>query len=359
MTQKVYRRWIIAGAAAAVGLPAAISVAPVAAAATAQAHAKLSVRVFAIGSATMTQPDDITWLDGAVYVVWQNGIGPSGQPSPTGATVSDVVGYNASGHRVATWKVAGHADGMTANAATHQLIVTVNEDGNSSLFVISPEAPVGHQVQHYHYNLNPLPHGGGTDAVSVYRGVILISASAPTVANGPAVYRADLEGSVAVLQPMFFDNSTATIANVNGTSHGKQIALALTDLDSNEVVPASSPRFGGDFVLDSQGDEEQIYVDGADGPTPHLSVLDLSQSVDDAAWITNPNGRLFVTDSVDNEIFAVWGAFDTGTAYVAVTPGDANIPVDHPNYLGELNLRTGEIAPAVTTIQAKGLLFVP
>jgi hypothetical protein len=248
---------------------------------------------------------------------------------------------------------------MTADDATHQFIVTVNEDGNSSLFVISPEAPVGHQVKHYNYNLNPLPHGGGTDAVSVYRGVILISASAPTVANGPAVYRADLEGSVAVLQPMFFDNSTATVANVNGTSHGKQIALALTDPDSNEVVPASSPRFGGDFVLDSQGDEEQIYVDGADGPTPHLSVLDLSQSVDDTAWITNPNGRLFVTDSVDNKIFAVWGAFDTGTAYVAVTPGDANIPVGHPNYLGELNLRTGEIAPAVTTIQAKGLLFVP
>jgi hypothetical protein len=29
MTQKVHRRWIIAGAAAAVGLPAALSVAPV------------------------------------------------------------------------------------------------------------------------------------------------------------------------------------------------------------------------------------------------------------------------------------------------------------------------------------------
>ena len=140
------------------------------AAATPQAHAKLSVRVFANGSATMTQPDDITWLDGAVYVDWQNGIGPSGQPSPTGATASDVVGYNSSGDRVVTWKVAGHADGVTADAATHQLIVTVNEDANSSLFVISTEAPVGHQVQHYNYNLNPLPHRGGTDAVSVYRG---------------------------------------------------------------------------------------------------------------------------------------------------------------------------------------------
>ncbi|MHB8489319.1 MAG: hypothetical protein ACYDCS_05475 [Candidatus Dormibacteria bacterium] len=358
MTKKLHRRWIIAGATAAVSLPAALNGAPDAAATTA-GHAHLSVRVFANGSATMTGPDDITRLDGTVCVVWQNGIGPSGQPSPTGATSSDVVGYNASGHRVATWKVKGHADGLTADAATHQLLVTVNEDGNSSFFVISPEAPVAEQVQHYRFNLNPLPHGGGTDAVSVYHGVILISASAPTTANGPAVYRAKLDGSLAVLQPVFFDNSTATVANRNSPSYGSHVALALTDPDSNEIVPAVSARFGGDFVLDSQGDEQQTYVDGAAGPTPRLSVMKLSLSVDDTAWVTDSKGTLLVTDSVDNEIFAVWGAFNTGTAYVAVTPGDANIPINHPNYLGQLDLRTGQVTPAVTTIQAKGLLFVP
>jgi hypothetical protein len=214
-------------------------------------------------------------------------------------------------------------------------------------------------VQHYRFNLNPLPHGGGTDAVSVYRGAILISASAPTIADGPAVYRAQLEANgVAVLQPVFFDNSTATVANV-GSSSGTQVALALTDPDSNEIVPASSPRFAGDFVLDSQGDEQQIYVDGASGATPRLSVLDLSQSVDDTAWATDSEGTLLVTDSVDNEIFAVWGAFDPGTAYVAVTPADANNPINRPNYLGQLDLRTGEVSQVVTTVRAKGLLFIP
>lgn len=356
MTDRAHRRWITAGAIAAVGLPAAV--APAAAATTAT-HARLSVRVFANGSATMTQPDDITWLDGTVYTVWQNGVGPSGQPSTTGATASAVVGFSASGHRVATWKVKGHADGLTADAASHRLIVTVNEDGNSSLFTISPLAPAADQVQQYQFNLNPLPHGGGTDAVSVYRGAILITASAPTIANGAAVYRAQLEANgVAVLQPVFFDNSTATVANP-GSSSGTQVALALTDPDSNEVVPASSPRFAGDFALDSQGDEQQIYVDGATGATPRLSVLDLSQSVDDTAWATDSDGTLLVTDSVDNEIFAVWGAFDPGTAYVAVTPTDANIPINRPNYLGRLDLRTGEVSQVVTTVQAKGLLFIP
>ena len=215
-------------------------------------------------------------------------------------------------------------------------------------------------MRHYRYNLDPLPHGGGTDAVSIYRGAILISASAPTVSNGPAVYRATLESTgVAVLQPVFFDDSPATVANVNNSAHGKRVALALTDPDSNEVVPPASPRFAGDFMLDSQGDEEQIYVDGADGPTPRLDVLELSQAVDDTAWISNPSGSLLVTDGVDNQVFAVSGAFAEGTAYVAVTPGDANTPLNHPNYLGQLDLRTGAIKAVVTTIQAKGMIFVP
>lgn len=359
MTEKLYRRLVIAGASAAIGLPAALSASP-AAGATAAARPHLSVRVFASGTATMFHPDDITWLDGTVYVVWQNGVGPMGQPSPTGTTASSVVGYSASGHRVATWKVAGHADGLAADAASHRLIVTVNEDGNSSLFTISPEAPATDQVRHYHYNLNPLAQGGGTDAVSVYRGVILVSASAPTIANGPAVYQARLEASgVAVLQPVFYDNSTATVANVNSPTWGKSVALALTDPDSNEVVPTGSPRFAGDFMLDSQGDQQQVYLDGAGGPTPHLSVLDLSQSVDDTAWATDVDGTLLVTDGVDNGIFAVTGAFDPGTAFVAVTPGSANNPINRPNYLGRLDLRTGEVTQVVTTIQAKGLLFIP
>jgi hypothetical protein len=359
--RNVVRRCIITVAtAAACVLPTALAAAPVAAAENTAPHSGLAVRVFASGTSTMTQPDDITRLDGNVYVAWQNGIGPSGQPSATGATASTVVEYRPSGHRLATWKVQGHADGLTADPARKQVIVTVNEDGNSSLFTIDPAAPAADQVRHYQYNLTPLPHGGGTDAISIYQGFILISASAPTVSNGPAVYRATLEpNGVAVLQPVFFDNSTATVANINSPSYRKRIALALTDPDSNEVVPAGSPRFADDFMLDSQGDEEQIYVDGADGPTPHLDVLELSQAVDDTAWVTNPSGILLVTDGVDNEVFAVSGAFDVGTAYVAVTPGDANKPSNHPNYLGELDLRTGEIQSVVTTIQAKGMLFVP
>jgi hypothetical protein len=61
--------------------------------------------------------------------------------------------------------VAGHCDGLTADPSIGQVIATVNEDANSSLFTIAVGSG---RVMHYAYN-KPLPHNGGTDAISVYR----------------------------------------------------------------------------------------------------------------------------------------------------------------------------------------------
>ena len=318
---------------------------------------QLSVRVFAAGTPTMSQPDDITQLGRDIFVAWQNGVGPAGQPSAAGATTSTVVEYRPSGEVIHHWALAGHVDGLSADPGMEAVIATANEDGNSSLFTIEPSSPAGQQVTHYNYNVNPLPHGGGTDAISVYRGQILISASAPTVSDGPAVYRVRLKRGEAMVQPVFFDDSSAVVANAGATERASA-TLALTDPDSNEVVPSASPSFAHDFVLNSQGDEEQVYVDGANGPRPHLSLLQLSQSVDDTAWVTKRNGTLYVTDGADGEVFAVTGGFRLGEALVAVTPSDANTPVNEPNYLGQLDMFSGAIRPVLTSIQAKGLLFV-
>jgi hypothetical protein len=81
------------------------------------------------------------------------------------------------GRPVSQWTI-GKCDGLTADRSGRRLIATVNEDANSSVYLIRPGAPRAHQVRHYSYN-KPLPHKGGTDAISVYRGMILISVSAP------------------------------------------------------------------------------------------------------------------------------------------------------------------------------------
>lgn len=316
------------------------------------------VRVFA-RAGSLTGPDDITAMDGHLFVSYQNGIGPKGQPGPTGALDSVVVEYTRSGRRVQSWSLRGHCDGLTADPARHRLLASVNEDGNSSLYTVRPEGTRA-AVHHYRYNDNPLPHGGGTDAISIVNGKILISASAPTVSNGPAVYRVTLTGPMATLHPVFSDNSKAKLANEGRSPRGATVRLALTDPDSNGVVPDVSPRFAGDFVLDSQGDKQQVYASHPAGRHPTLSLLNLSQSVNDTAWATARHGTLFLTDHQDNEIVALTGTFQPGTAYVAVTPADGNHPGANPpaNYLGVLNLRTGSISTVTTAVQPQGLLFV-
>ena len=89
-----------------------------------------------------------------------------------------MVEFTASGHVIRQWDLHGKCDGLTADPGRGVLIATVNEDANSSIYTITPGAKPGHQVRHYHYN-KPLPHFGGTDAISIYRGHVLVSASAP------------------------------------------------------------------------------------------------------------------------------------------------------------------------------------
>ena len=110
-------------------------------------------------------------------------------------------------------------DGLTADPARNIVIATVNEDLNSSLYTIDPLAGTG-GIQHYAYN-EPLPHNGGTDAISIVGGQIVVSASAPGTIGKPApqpaypaAYTVTLRRShVAAVAPVFFDEEQATVAN--------------------------------------------------------------------------------------------------------------------------------------------------
>jgi hypothetical protein len=309
---------------------------------------------------SLSQPDDIVTLGGNLYVGFQNGVGSQGEVSTSGNLDSTLGEFTPAGSLVKQWDVQGKIDGMGADTATGQVIVTVNEDSKSSLYTVS-----GGTVTHYTYP--SLPHLGGTDAVAVYNGKILISASAPGTdgkapASAPAVYTVTLNAGTktAMVAPFFADNATAA-----DVSTGKKTTLALTDPDSNAVVPSSSPGFAGDFALDSQGDLELIFS-GANGQ--NLQVLKLGQSVDDIAWATSATGSLYTTDSGTDTVDALTGTFTPGTVYTAVTPCNANsAPTTCPapgytaNYLGTINLKTGKIGTVAVNgpVTPKGLIFVP
>jgi hypothetical protein len=320
-------------------------------------------------SEPLSSPDDITVLGHHIYAAFQNGVGPQGQASPDGNTDSTVVEFTATGRVIRQWNMKGKCDGVTADAGQHLLIATVNEDANSSIYTITPGAPAGAQIQHYRYN-KPLPHKGGTDAVSVDHGQVLISASAPgTTGEGspqptyPAVYSVTFNRGthVARVSALFFDEALAAVANL-GAGHAMVVGLALTDPDSSEVVPDPGPRFAGDFMLTSQGDKEQIFVRRSGRPGRRLSVLRLSQSVDDTAWARSPAGRIYGSDTSGDTIDVVTGRFPAHAVFVAVTPCDAgNAPATCPapgfpaNYLGSLNPWTGHI----TRVPLRGPAFEP
>ena len=313
---------------------------------------------------SLTQPDDIVTLGGNLYVGFQNGVGSQGEVSSSGNLDSTLAEFTPSGSVVKQWDVTGKIDGMGADSATGQVIVTVNEDSKSSLYTVS-----GGTVTHYAYTPS-LPHLGGTDAVAVDQGKILISASAPGTsgkapASAPAVFAVTLNAGAktAAVAPFFADNATAT--GVNAPNAGKKVTLALTDPDSNGIVPTGSPEFAGDFMLNSQGDQELIFS-GASGQ--NLQVLKISSPVDDVAWATSASGTLYTTDSGADTVDAITGSFTPGTAYTAVTPCNANsAPTNCPapgypaNSLGTINLKTGAIGKVtvIGPVAPKGLIFVP
>jgi hypothetical protein len=332
-------------------------------------HTYTSIGSTATHSETLSDPDDISRWGNDLFVGFQNGVGPQGQASTDGNLDSTVVELTLSGDVVAQWDVRGKTDGVTADPGLG-VLATVNEDANSALYLIRPNTPASVAVTRYSYS-EPLAHKGGTDAISVDDGQILISASAPGTAGAaapqptyPAVYSVKLDATskVAKIAPLFFDESSATVANKGSSQYLASTKLALTDPDSNEVVPSPGPRFAGDFMLTSQGDKEQIYVSGAGTTHQSLRVLSLTQSVDDTAWPIDTSGSLYATDSTDDAVDVVTGPFVIDQPIVAVTPCGANgSPATCPapnfpaNFIATLNPNTGE----VTRVAITGVTFAP
>lgn len=309
------------------------------------------VRKFPAGP-NESMPDDITMLDNTVYVAFQNGVGPEGQPSGTGVRDAIVQAYTVEGTPGTSWTLAGHIDGLAADPDTHRLIATVTEDAKSSIYAITPGA--NPPIAHYTYSPQPLPHGGGLGSASFYRGQLLASASGATAPDAPAVYRVTLHDTTADVSPVFADDADALVANM-GEEKDQHTTLALVDPGSTGVVPTTSPRFAGNFVLAGRRNQEQVYFDESAQPTERLHVLNLANAVADTVWVQRADEILWVSDADHNDIAAISGPFHTGQVITAVTPPG------QPHYLGELDLDSGRIhqLPALSgVVPAGGLMMV-
>jgi hypothetical protein len=312
-----------------------------------------------------SQPDDLTVMSvkgldqgkPILWTEWQNGINPNGTPSSTGATQSFVTGYDLkTGALVREIAVNGHVDGLTADPQDGVLIATSNEDANSTLSLIYPLLGA---VATYSYSPNPEVSGsGGTDSIAIFQGHIYVSHSNPYDTSQPTTYEVKLDQLTltAHLTPVFYDDSQAKSVNT-----GLVVTMALTDPDSNYVMPQTSPKFAGNLATISQGDGKIIFASDLEDK-PHLWILNLTDNVqgnippvDGLAVATSSSGTLYVVDSKSNTIqeFSTIGCA-RGTVFIG-EPDDNSNPL-----VGTLNLMTGRITPFQNHFESpKGLVFVP
>src|SRR6516225_2088035 len=80
-----------------------------------------------VTTTSLSKPDDLTSLWNELFVAFQNGVGPQGEPASNGNTASTVVGFSPSGHVLGQWDVIGKVDGLTADPNSGTVIATVNE----------------------------------------------------------------------------------------------------------------------------------------------------------------------------------------------------------------------------------------
>lgn len=275
---------------------------------------------------------------------------------------STVEEYDATGNQIASWSLVGKCDGLTADPANNRLIATLNEDGNSSMDIITPSAAASNQVQHITYKAaaGQTLTAGGTDSIAIQNGNIYISASAPTAdskgnfttaALFQAVINAD---NTATLTPVLMDNATANDATP-GAAAGATVKLNLSDPDSNNIVPVESTNYAGQVVLDSQGDSKLIFINNIGTANQVNTCLPIGNQINDIEWATSTQGTLYVTDNADNKIYAITGDFTKGTVFVA-SPGDSGVA----GFVGTIDLSSGTIKPIAFGMNSpEGLLFVP
>jgi hypothetical protein len=308
-----------------------------------------------------TNCDDLAYLDGHLFMTCQNNTGSAG-----GGGNSKIVELADDGKIINTWSIVDKADGIGADPINHRLIVTLNEDANTHLVTITPGRPAGQQVVNYKYSVDPgsrtltgpLHTGGGTDAVSVDRmGGIYLSASFGQAKTGTAVFKVALSPPItstatgtARLSPTFVDDAVAA----NGNTGTGTVKMNLIDVDSNAIVPYTSPRYAGQFVIDDQTALQLVFSSNTDRGTG-LTVLKTPSGLDDIRWATTDGGTLYVVDKGSSDgissLSKVTGPFVAGTAYASNDSMSDQVDT--------VNLTNGKLTPFIRNLlTSKGLVFV-
>ncbi|MDQ6744590.1 MAG: hypothetical protein M3Z27_01000 [Actinomycetota bacterium] len=353
----------ILSALAASAPPALAASAPKPAAPKPSAAAGFTVTKILAAPASTQSCDDLGFLNGNLFMGCQNATLSGG-----GGGTSTLVEASPAGTVIKTWAIKDKIDGLAGDPMTHKVIVTLNEDANTRLATVAPSAPASQQVTYYSYSPSPqsssappaLRSGGGTDHVSVdSAGNVLVTGSHARLKTGSAVFRVQLTPpsgaggtGTAKLSPTFPDDATAA----NGISGKGPVKLKLGDVDSGAIVPRSSPRFGGGYVIDDQTALTLVFAQNLFSGTG-ITALKTPYGLDDITWATSNAGTLYVVDDGGtttkgtSSIYKVTGPF-TSNMVLAANDGLSD-------QVDKVNLTTGGLTPLVRHLgTTKGLVYV-
>jgi hypothetical protein len=299
------------------------------------------VCLFAGATTDMNHPDDIQVVGGKVWIGWQNSSAKDGSTTKP----STIAEYTTSGKLVKSWSVIGHVDGLQMDPATGTMWVTANEDAKPRLYLINPASSSVTTV-----TVPATPQGGGLDDLRFVNGTVYVSASNPALNSAgqntaPALLKMTVSGTTAHLTPALMADAKASTLNPPVTT----VTLNLTDPDSQTIDPQ------GDLVLNSQGDQELIFIHGVGTSSQTVKVLTVGTQVDDTVWPTSTNGCLLVSDNSSGVYSVCSNIWVTGTT-VTDAANDSTVI----SFVGTLSLSSGQITPFLVGMSnPHGMAFIP
>jgi hypothetical protein len=299
------------------------------------------VSTFATGAAVnATAPDSIAVTKNSLWVSYTNGTTGTG-----GGGNSTVVQYKLKNGKVrGTYSIPGSVDGLKVDPSTGTVWALQNQDGNSTLTLIDPEA---HTVS------KPIPYNitstaRGLDDVAFRVDQTFLSYTNPAALTDPTILLVQDGTNPIVTTPILLMGAT-------GTDLATGVPDQLTsqaDPDSLKLTPY------GDLMLSSGSNAQLIFVSApgtAGQSVSFLNLLDQSHKpvadLDDATFATAHKGTFYLADTGHNRILKVNAdKLRIGSLYASVSSLNALVAVD---------LKTGVVTPIVGKLQGPhGLQFV-
>ncbi len=299
------------------------------------------VSVFASGAAVnATAPDAITIANETLWVSYANGADSTGLKGS-----STVVEYSFNGSVLKKYSIPGSVDGLKFNPETNVIWVLQNQDGNSTLTLISPEkgilpgSPFSYAVK---------SSTRGYDDVAFLNGRAYMSYTNPTSPEDDTIQVLDKGTSPLQLDSVLEKDVTGT----NLTTEMRNQATSQNDPDSLSTTP-----FDG-LMLSSGDDGQLIFVQHPRTSAQSVSFLQLIDTtgtavsgLDDAVWVLTPKGTFFISDTKNNRVLKVEAS--------NLSPVSLYASVGSLNVVGNVDLETGVVTPFITSVNGPhGMVFV-